>query len=263
MIHKFYAPPEFIERRIQVEMLGAGGTGGEVLDAFARLHIALCALGHPGGVRLRLWDGDTVSAANIGRQRFGPSDIGRSKSIMLIQRYNMFFGFDWEAIPHHWTAEHADADTSADLIVSCVDRAAVRVEVARYAKHFDHTLWADFGNGASTGQFILGHISKGESATLRLPNVFDLHPELVTLDDSQEPSCSLAQALRSQDLFVNRMLADAGMAIVWNLLRGSIEAHGCLIDVRNGYVTPLHIDPTVWQSYGYLNPPHASVSPSQ
>jgi hypothetical protein len=37
-------------------------------------------------------------------------------------------------------------------------------------------------------------------------------------DDSNEPSCSLAEALEKQDLFINSTLANMAASLLWNLL---------------------------------------------
>lgn len=60
---------------ITVNLIGSGGTGSQVLTCLARLDVTLRALRHPG-LHVTLYDPDTVSASNIGRQLFGASDLG-------------------------------------------------------------------------------------------------------------------------------------------------------------------------------------------
>jgi PRTRC genetic system ThiF family protein len=255
MPQTFHTPSRWIDQRVNIVLLGAGGTGGEVLYALARTHKTLLALGHPGGLHVTLLDGDHVSIANIGRQRFAECDIGHSKAHVLIQRLNLFFGFDWDAIHAYWSPDEWRAPhwNSADLIISCVDRAKVRVALARAGRHFPTLLWMDFGNGAHLGQCVLGHFGHpAEPSQLHLPNVFDLNPELATLDDTDTPSCSAVEALHQQDLFVNPLLAEAGVAILWKLLRhGGTDSHGVLIDARVPSVDPLLIGADHWASFGY------------
>lgn len=50
-----------------VNIIGAGGTGSQVLTCMARLDVTLRALGHPG-LFVTLYDPDIVTEANIGRQ---------------------------------------------------------------------------------------------------------------------------------------------------------------------------------------------------
>ena len=52
---------------VTVNLIGAGGTGSQVLTCLARLDTALRGLGHPG-LFVTLYDPDTVTEANIGRQ---------------------------------------------------------------------------------------------------------------------------------------------------------------------------------------------------
>jgi PRTRC genetic system ThiF family protein len=256
MPQQFFAPPRFIDSGIRVLLIGAGGTGSEVLDALARTHLALLKLGHPGGLAVTVMDGDLVSPANIGRQRFAPCDIGHAKSHVLVHRYNVFYGLDWSARAQPWTPDEALTVEKgpADLIISCVDRAAVRIEIARAASlESRDTLWLDFGNGAETAQCVLGHLEREpRNSPLRLPHVFDLFPELKSVDDRSEPSCSLAEALAQQDLFINRTIANAGMSVLWQLLRkGSITHHGAFVNLKEGTQHPLLIDPPTWACFGY------------
>ena len=57
---------------VTVNLIGAGGTGSQVLTCLARLDITLRALGHPG-LFVTLYDPDIVTESNIGRQLFSPS----------------------------------------------------------------------------------------------------------------------------------------------------------------------------------------------
>lgn len=251
MAQTFYTPSDWIERPIRIVMLGAGGTGGEVLYALARIAKQLHALGCPDRLHVTLIDGEVVSASNLGRQRFAECDIGHSKARVLIQRINLFFNFDWTAVHGEWTPNQSPQLDwhQIDLLISCVDRAPVRVALAREgARHAPKLLWMDFGNGRHTGQCVLGHLGNASKHTaLHLPNVCDLYPELATLDDTDRPSCSAAEALHHQDLFVNALLAEAGVSLLWKLLRhGQTDSHGVLIDVREPSVEPLWIDPAAW-----------------
>ena len=54
---------------VTVFVIGAGGTGSQVATGLARMSVALQALGHPG-LHVTVFDPDTVTEANIGRQLF-------------------------------------------------------------------------------------------------------------------------------------------------------------------------------------------------
>lgn len=239
-------------QRIQILLLGAGGTGGEVLYALARMHTMMLALGHPAGLHVTLMDGDHVAEPNLGRQRFFACDLTHNKANVLIHRFNLAFGLDWTAIPRDWSPREDVHLGQFDLLVSCVDRASVRVALARNGANLFHPiLWMDFGNGTHTGQCILGHLGESmHDPDVRLPNVLELFPELKTVQDDAQPSCSSAEALRQQDLFTNPLLAEAGVSLLWRLLRtGQLDAHGVLVDLRIPSVTPLMIDTDVWSLF--------------
>jgi len=51
---------------VTVNLIGAGGTGSQVLTCLARLDVTLRALGHPG-LFVTLYDPDIVTDANIVR----------------------------------------------------------------------------------------------------------------------------------------------------------------------------------------------------
>jgi PRTRC genetic system ThiF family protein len=252
----YYCPSNLLDRPIRVLLLGAGGTGGEVLDGLCRLHHGLIGTGHPHGLHVTVMDGDTVSPSNIGRQRFSPADVGQPKATLLVHRINMFYGLNWEAVPFYFDAEEPDYHR-CDLLMTCVDKATVRVAIgSRESASWDTpALWMDFGNGERTGQVVLGHLQHGAEAGLRLPNVFDLYPELSDVDDNDAPSCSLEAAIRSQDLFINRQVADVGLSLLWDLLRkGQLERHGGFVDLAQGTVTPLLINSESWRMFGYAAP---------
>lgn len=82
---------------VTVNLIGAGGTGSQVLTCLARLDITLRGLGHPG-LFVTLYDPDIVTESNIGRQLFSPSDMGLNKAQCLITRINNFFGNDWKGL---------------------------------------------------------------------------------------------------------------------------------------------------------------------
>ena len=141
---------------------------------------------------------------------------------------------------------------SPEILITCVDTISTRKDIANFMrkqKGNSDDMWLDFGNGRHTGQVILGHLMKNEN---RLPNVYDLYNELETMEEDNEPSCSLAEAIQTQDLYINRCLADAGVNILWQLLRtGEIDHHGVFIDLKTSENKPLKINKDVWEFMGY------------
>jgi len=236
---------------ISVNLIGCGGTGSQVLTCLARLHSALVALQHPG-IYVTVYDHDTVSESNVGRQLFSPSDIGRNKAEVLVTRINRYFGLDWMAIPEMFNGEMMDF---ANISITCVDNVKSRVDFgAWYDEDSDgyHALkpyyWLDFGNAKQTGQVILGskEIDQPKSKKYKTVSKLKTITERVNLskvkDSDSGPSCSLAEALNKQDLYINSTLAQLGMNLLWKLFKdGSLEYCGLYLNLETMRVTPINL----------------------
>lgn len=251
----FNCPESLLTQPITVTLVGVGGTGSNIFDGLVQLHHALLAVGHPHGLDVTVYDPDIVSGSNIGRQRFTHSDINQPKARILVNRYNFAFGLDWKAVPHAFDIVE-DYNHEA-ILITCVDTVHTRKAIGEYFKQNresgyyddDDSLWLDHGNGSTQGQAILGHCYGNKG---RLPNVYDLYPELSTMKEDNKPSCSLAEALLEQDLFINRLIADQGLNLLWQLLRkGRLENHGVIIDIDKASTHPIPINNDVWSFMGY------------
>lgn len=248
---RFLVPASF-GREIRVLVVGCGGSGSEMVDALVRLHASARGIGH-AGIQLTLQDGDDVSPANVGRARFLPNDVGANKAALLARRYGLLFGMDIAALTHRCSARGIRAFGSRyDLVITCTDSASFRVGVAdHWRRRATDTLWLDLGNGSATGQSVLGSLGLPAWGP-RLPNVLDLFPGIRSMPDDNKPSCSMAEALRSQNLFVNRWVVDAAVAMLWRLIaEGFVEHHGALVDMRALKMTPITINANTWSFFGF------------
>lgn len=242
----------FPQHRITVSLIGAGGTGSQVLEALARMDSALVRLGHPG-LYITVYDADEVSESNIGRQLFSPADVGLNKAVCLVTRINRFFGLDWEAIPEMYRK----GVSTANITISCVDNVKSRMAISAHLKK-KHKItdvyekpyyWMDFGNTQKTGQVILGTISKcaqpskAERPTQdKLPTICEMFDLTQVNEKDSGPSCSLSEALKKQDLFINATLAQMGCALLWKLFReGFLEFHGIFLNLETMKTNPLPV----------------------
>jgi PRTRC genetic system ThiF family protein len=259
---KHLLPSDFTENQITVAVAGAGGNGSQFINGLARMHIALRALGHPG-FKVILYDPDVVTDANVGRQLFSPSDIGQFKSKVLINRLNCYFGLKWFAETTIYNTQRF-GDGRADILVGCVDSAAARRDLAKTRFHY----WLDLGNTDKKGQVILGTRRPSKKIPVSKPLVEVLagrkvkkpkveylpscRPKIVTeifpelknkrLKEDTAPSCSLAEALERQDLFINQSVATFALQLLWQFIRnGGLDIHGYFINLESGRVTPLPI----------------------
>jgi PRTRC genetic system ThiF family protein len=241
-----------MRRQLHVHLIGAGGNGSKLLVGLKNLHLALQGLGCQG-LHVVLTDGDTVSESNLARQAFFPSDVGLSKAVVLINRFNLSYGLAWQAYPH--SADTGLLGHDAHVVISCVDtRVARRMIQDALTQPRCHTAyWLDLGNTRDTGQFVLGcpRNAINPRSRLRLRTAAELFPELVSgLPEDAEPSCSTFEALERQDLFVNDVLVSGALNLLWRLLRyGEISYHGGLVNVQMGVVRPLPIQPRLWQTF--------------
>lgn len=240
---------------VTVNLIGIGGTGSQVLTCLARIDAALLALGHPG-LHVVAYDPDTVTEANIGRQLFSGSDIGLNKAICLVTRINRFFGKSWDAVPENYRLR--DQNSNTNIYITCTDNIKSRVDLDKYLKclvnnnYVDYSIplyWLDFGNTQVTGQVILGTIGeikqpklKGIKTVGKLKTVTEMFDFSQIKDDDSGPSCSLAEAINKQDLFINSTLAQLGCNLIWKLIsQGRVETQGLYLNLETMNVNPIKL----------------------
>ncbi|MBA5793484.1 PRTRC system ThiF family protein [Flavobacterium sp. xlx-214] len=257
--NSFLNPPNPIE----VNIIGAGGTGSKVLTALMEMSHSLQELGHPG-LLVRLWDDDVITNANLGRQRFAPSEIGLFKSVALINRVNRFMGTNWKAEIQKFEKDclgKLPPNANATITITCVDNVKARFDVAEILEELNNQrnygrdkpkYWLDFGNSQYTGQVLLstiGEIKQPKSEKYQtvasLPFVTEEFEELLKESEKIDytPSCSLAEALEKQDLYINGTLAQIGCSLLWNMFRnGMTETRGFFINLKNCRMQPIKVE---------------------
>ena len=246
---------------VTVFVIGAGGTGSQVVTSLARMGMALQALGHPG-LHVTVFDPDTVTEANIGRQLFSEAETGLNKAVALVTRINRFFGYTWEAKGKSFPSRRkhdGDSPGLANIIITCTDNIKSRLDlwnilkavpVSEYRSYETPLYWMDFGNTQDTGQVILGTIPKKIKQpasklyeTVESLKVITRYVKYARVKEKDSgPSCSLAEALEKQDLFINSTLAQLGCNILWKMFRnGMIEHHGLYLNLSTMKVNPIGV----------------------
>lgn len=251
---------------VPVNLIGAGGSGSQMLTALARINYSLNQLDHPG-LFVRVFDDDVLTPANQGRQLFCDAEVGLLKSVALINRVNRFFGTNWKAVDGRYNAavikENPDY-REAVLTIGCVDTVAARFEIAEIlhglkkvmGTHTRHRprYYMDLGNSQHTGQVLLSTVdeikqptSKKFDPTATLPMVTDEFKDLLlgmNKDDST-PSCSHAEALGKQDLFINSSLVNMGASLLWQMFReGMLTNRGFFMNLRDYRTMPVPVRKT-------------------
>jgi len=215
MKHSFPNPTE-PGRRVNLHIAGVGGTGSILAHQIVRLDLAMQALGHRG-FSITLWDPDIVEQHNIGRQLFTEAEVGMSKVEALATRLCNSYAVDIETV-----ARPMQGERWADCLICCVD-----TKDSRRALHNTHTKWVfDCGNTADKGQVLMQHPD--------CPDTFAEFPGLTEGDEDTTPSCSLAESLGQQELYINSFVANACSQMLWQAFRhGGLDYRGVFIDLNN------------------------------
>jgi PRTRC genetic system ThiF family protein len=185
------------------------------------------------------------------------------KSVALINRTNRFFGTDWKAETQKFEKDYLNnlpENATASIYISCVDSVKSRFEIAEILNELkidkgyyrnQSKYWMDFGNSQFTGQVLLstvGNIRQPNSEKFEtvenLPFVTEEFGELLIQSETEDdtPSCSLAEALEKQDLFINSTLAQMGSSLLWNLFRnGLTQNRGFFLNLKNFQSQPIKL----------------------
>lgn len=257
---RMHVLPEYLlnpTHPVTICVIGCGGTGSQVLTSLARINYSLQALGHPG-VYVVTYDPDTISESNVGRQLFSNSDIGFNKAVLLTTRVNAFYGTSWEAIPDYFNKE---TGIQCNFTLTCVDNVKARLEVDNLLRNYTERTsyrepymtayyWLDLGNARNTGQVVMGSLCKikqPDSVSFetidRLPLLTERFNLKKVKDKDSGPSCSHADALREQNLFINSTLAQLGCDMIWEMLtEGMINYGGFYLNLKTKCMNPMYLE---------------------
>jgi PRTRC genetic system ThiF family protein len=256
LVHQFRTsvgkPPGMVMTYNTIHLIGAGGNGAPMLMRLHKIHTTLRALGR-SGLQVIVWDMDTVSPFNIGRQPFYPADIGRNKADLLISRLKMIDPSikNWEARQERFTAE--STLNNALMVITCVDNKEARRGVHKAIFEKDRALyWLDLGNEADSGQIVLGE-SMHRARKLRLPVVTELFPEILdeSIPEDDSPSCSTEEAIEKQGLFVNEIVVGHAADLLWEALHhGTVTKPVVYVSTKHHTVNSVGINPDFYKRKG-------------
>lgn len=247
---------------LTVNLIGAGGTGSHVTGCLGRMNHVLTNLDHPG-LNVRLWDDDVITEFNQGRQDFSQSELGLFKADVLIRRCNRKYGTDWKAVTEKFTNDSRylkDSRREANIYITCVDNVSTRHAIGQALQSLKYSYlnetvrpfyWIDFGNSKDTGQVVLstvGEILQPSSSVYRpvgtLPSVIEEYGDLLQHSEAEDdtPSCSMAEALGKQDLYINSTLAQMGCDLLYNMIRSAMTGNrGFFLNLRTFMARPMKI----------------------
>jgi PRTRC genetic system ThiF family protein len=246
-------------RDATVVLVGCGGTGSFLAEALCRLLIGRAA-------ELYLVDLDRVEAHNVGRQAFGPEDVGRFKAQVLAERLSQRFGREvgYSVLPYDRELHGAVFGTRAqlNLLVGCVDNAAARRAIAATLERSHYARppiwWLDTGNGRNSGQVLLGNVVRSEelrgaflpheARCVALPAPSLQRPDLLTAPPAPvQPTtpldCAQAVAAGEQGPTINQAVAAIAAGVVAKLLEGTCRWAAAYFDLDEGTLRALPPDP--------------------
>ena len=255
--------PDFITTAAQgqnsllVIVVGAGGTGSALLGKLFQLDSTVRKLGG-APLDVVVFDDDTVSPSNIGRQSFYPFDIGRPKAEVLVERFNQLGETQWGYVPEKFTSEHAESARSyrhsGVVIFGCVDNASGRKEMHKALNGRQNIVYVDAGNANRSGNVVVGVNAQINRNDVYYPSVYDLYKTqldewLPVLGDS----CSHEESIQRQDFGLNDSMALYASQVLWQMLRhGECAYHSLTVDLESGQVSPVGVDPDYWSMFGYV-----------
>lgn len=244
-------------KALNVLVIGAGGTGGYVVQYLCRL---LYALGQTQNrpITLTIMDGDIVEEGNLLRQHFLPRDVGRPKAAVLAERFGAIYQLPIRAVPQYLTAvrdvdallhspRQAAVSTDPrgpyypshplDLVIGCVDNHATRQILDQMFHHFAHLVYIDAGNDGvylsddpAEAETVRasgygGHVVVGVKTTgrVQLPPVGTVYPDILTDTTSVLPGQACGQQAVSQP---QRMITNVWAAMTVMSAVNSILADG-------------------------------------
>lgn len=113
----------------------------------------------------------------------------------------------------------------------------------------DPYYWLDFGNTTDSGQIILGTISELEQPKSKIYQTIGKLPMLTERfdlssvnEEDSGPSCSLAEALKKQNLFINSSLAQLGADLLWRIFsEGMVDNSGLYLNLKTYSMNPVSL----------------------
>jgi PRTRC genetic system ThiF family protein len=257
--------PDFINtfatngfKKLQIVVVGAGGTGSSLLGKLLQLHNTFEGLAL-NGLDVVVYDDDVVTESNIGRMPFYNFDLGRPKAECLVERFNAYSNVNWQYKNERFKKDSLKNTYGGVVIFGCVDNVPARKAIHTAFSNLDDCIYIDSGNDASSANIIMAMNAQVGKDRCYLPSVVDLYQQQINSHiDNNKDSCSAEDAINKQTFGVNDMAASQCIQFLWQLVRqGEIAYQGVSFDLKTGVTSPIYADADTWSMYGYV--PNESV----
>ena len=148
---------------------------------------------------------------------------------------------------------------TANLFITCTDNVRSRLALWKFLKglsgkgpvdHRTPLYWMDFGNSQTKGQVLVGTLrekivqpSSQEYIPVPRMNVITEEVDYSQIHEVDSgPSCSLAEALGKQDLFINSTLAHIGCNLLWKMFKeGKTAYRGAYVNLDSMKTTGIPV----------------------
>lgn len=245
-----------VREKLNIHVIGAGGTGGYTVEYLTRLLAG-------GEHTIHVYDGDQVEAKNLKRQNFTKEELGRNKAVALTERLSQAVFHAPTLIPHEQYLTTADdlmveiltslePDESL-ILISAVDNIATRklingVLLNELVQNRILTIALDCGNDNQGGQVVLyGNAAAtwapmfGKKDKGMLPTMLQIFPELDKIEDVNpglQRSCEEHAEAEPQAMMANVRNGEL-LALLVERIRANHKAPGNLwrSDILTGNTT--------------------------
>jgi PRTRC genetic system ThiF family protein len=262
---------------INIVVIGAGGTGGYVIPAVARMLSEYKRL-YKHEFSFTIVDGDVVEEKNLVRQNFIPADIGYNKAQILAMRYTNGFGIPIKAVMNYLgqndLINHFKTD-AYNIVVACVDNHTTRASIVKQLESridkyiYSYGAYIDIGNEQYAGHAVCGTFSRTlpdfinkklvrKKGNFYLPWVNHIFTEVMKPEDKHpdEMSCAERAVSNPQTMMANMTAATLANNFIYSLIfQEPLRSHAVMFDVRsNSFEVRLNTLDNILAPYRQCNP---------
>lgn len=216
-------------------VIGAGGTGGNVVTNLCRLVEPLKDI----KVKIIVADGDLIEKKNRKRQPYALHEEGENKAAILVNKCSSAFDVDISAYPHYiedtkTIKELTHKSYTTPIIIGCVDNNKTRQLLHDYFESSDSLFYIDSGNEEWDGQVICGIRIDGKTIAEPIAGVYsDILQDDSSIFKSEE-SCELVRVERPQQFITNLQAAVIVLSFISDIIiTQDLTSHQTTFNIKN------------------------------
>lgn len=239
-------------RRVNIVLVGVGGTGGHVVPHLARL---IYSLKSKSEIYLTLVDGDEVEPKNLLRQHFIEKDLGKNKAQVMAERYSKAFGINigysdaFIKTPEDLKNVFRLGGYGKKILVMCGDNHTLRQVAHEWfinnqnhndSYGYEEVIYIDSGNEQFDGQVIMGYKRYGSIIT---PPIGIVYPDILEPEVIKPVSCADEIEENPQNIMANVFASTVVMGLLNNILAiGECEVQQVTFNCTRGLMRPVYCD---------------------